>query len=471
MRLARSLRGHAIRFGSAWRMAWHGVLANPLRSALTVLSVMIGVASVVTLISIGEGARQAVIEQFESLGENVILIEAQDTSIEFPADLADDLLQRVPTLRYATPVVEVESTLRWRRARGSAEVLGTNAQFPAIRDHALVAGSFFTDLHVQQRAPVAVLGYNYGVGLLRGRSPVGQWITLGGRSFRIIGVLAPKGAGQAGGIDDKIVIPYTVAQQLAEKRTVDQIWVKAASPADADLAVAQLGRIFRRQIGIDPAAPSPGQGGEEGSPEGEPLPPGEKGELLMHEGGRRVVARLARPVPAEVAPGGGEGGESGQGGGTTLPATRPDELVTITNLNQAVKRADEANRIMTLLLGGIAAVSLLVGGIGIMNIMLVSVSERTAEIGLRKALGAKRGDLLTQFLLEAFLLSGAGGLLGLTVGRGSAGIVARYGLEVASTPEAAVVAVAAALGVGVLFGGYPAWLASGLEPVEALRRP
>lgn len=449
------MRKFLVRFGFALSMAAHGVMANPLRSGLTVLSVIIGVGSVVTLISIGEGARQAVVQQFESLGENVIMIESQDSSIQFPAELAGQLLERVPSLQYATPVVITETQMRWRRARDTVEVLGVNSDFPLIRDHPVISGLFFSELHVQQRSPVAVLGYDYGVALMGGRSPVGQTITLGGRSFRIIGVLGQKGENQAGGIDRKILIPYTTAQLLAGKRTADQIWVKARSAAEADLAIAQLGRIFRRQVGLDPLAPAPGGGA--GTGPGAPYLPGMD---MSYDVGAVVMPGMMPEVPAP--PGGSPGSSAG--------SKDIEELITITNLNQAVKSADQANRIMTLLLGGIAAVSLLVGGIGIMNIMLVSVSERTAEIGLRKAVGATRADLLTQFLLEAFLLSATGALLGLLIGHASAGIISRYGLDVVFTPEAAIIALGAALSVGVLFGGYPAWLASSLQPVEALRR-
>jgi putative ABC transport system permease protein len=175
-------------------MAGHGVLANPLRSALTILGVAIGVASIVSLMGIGEGARQAVVKQFKSLGANVIVIKALDPSVEFDPEQAEGLTERVEGLQLATPVVYTEGPMRWRRARGTADLLGVNNHFPEIRDHELVAGHFFTKWHVEQRSPVAVLGYNIAAGLLGGRSPVGQTFTLSGYTFRIIGVLAPKGA-------------------------------------------------------------------------------------------------------------------------------------------------------------------------------------------------------------------------------------------------------------------------------------
>jgi putative ABC transport system permease protein len=423
------------------QMAGHGVSANPLRSGLTILGVAIGVASVVSLMGVGEGARRAVMQQFDSLGSNVIVIRAEHPSTRFLPEFADELVERVPTLVAATPVIEAQATMRWRRARGQVDLLGVNEMFPEIRDHALVSGQFFTKWHVELRSPVAVLGYNIGVGLMYGRSPVGQTLTIDGRSYRIVGVLAEKGAGRADDIDNKILIPYTTAQQIALSRTVTEIWGKASSAREADLAVVQLGRIIRRKLGLDLSAPSPGP------------TPVEPGRDTGGMDGPGVMPPVEPPGPPA----------------STLLQTGQD-LVTITSLNRLVKEADEANRVMTLLLGGIAAVSLLVGGLGIMNIMLVAVTERTGEIGVRRALGAKQADLLTQFLLEALFLSGIGLVAGVAAGVFGAGVFERYGLETAVSLQSIQVAAAVSLGTGLLFGVYPAMAASSVPPIEALRR-
>ena len=438
-RLATPLRPRLVRFSFSAQMAWHGVVANPLRSGLTVLGVAIGVAAVVSLMGVGEGARQAVMRQFQSLGANVIVLRAEDKTVKFHPEEAEELVLDVSRLSMATPVVETTSPIKWRRTRGVGDLLGVNEKFPEIRDHPLVSGHFFAPFHVKQRSPVAVLGYNVAVSLMGGRSPVGQTFAMAGHTFRIIGVLAPKGEGAGDGIDDKILIPYTTALQIAETRTVTEIWCKANSASEADLAVVQLGRIYGRRLGLDQSAPTlqpPGQGG---SSDG-------RGSLP--------------PVP------GGEPG--GEPGGSVLSGGK--DLVTITNLNRLVKEADKANRVMTLLLGGIAAVSLLVGGLGIMNIMLVAVTERTSEIGVRRALGAKQGDLVTQFLMEAFYLSGVGAVAGVAAGIWGAGLFERWGLQTAISPQAVLVAAFVAIGTGLLFGVYPAYAASSVPPVEALRR-
>jgi len=446
MDFTKRLRSFFIRLWFSAQMAGHGILSNPLRSSLTILGVAIGVASVVSLMGIGEGARQAGVEQFESLGTNVIVIKAEAPALEFEPEEAEELVERVEGLELATPVVHTEGIVRWRRARGTMEFLGVNEEFPLVRDHPLLAGHFFTEWHVRQRSPVAVLGYNVGVGLMQGRNPVGQTLTVEGRTYRIVGVLSRKGAGNAEGIDDKVVIPYTAAQRIASKKTVEEIWAKAGSRQEATLAVVQLGRIYRRKLGLDQSAPTVAPVTEE--PQGE-VQPGQVQKVPATE--------MKRPPGAEEPP--------------PEPVLQTGkELITITSLNQLVQEADRANWIMTLLLGGIAAVSLLVGGLGIMNIMLVAVAERTAEIGVRRALGARQSDLVAQFLLEALYLSGIGVVAGVAAGIWGANLFAERGFETVVSLRAVEIATGVALGSGLLFGVYPALSASSIPPAEALRK-
>ncbi len=437
----KNAKSFLVRWWFTARMAIHGILSKPLRSALTILGVAIGVASVVSLMGIGEGARRAVVEQFESLGTNVVSIRAHSKVAEFDPNETLELVDRVEGLEMATPVVRVDTIMKWMRARGKVGIIGVNEEFSDIRDHDLIAGHFFTGIHVEQRAPVAVLGHDMGMGLLGGRNPVGRSIKLDGQNYRIIGILEAKGKGNADDIDNKIIIPYSSALKIAESRNVDEIWGKAASAKEADLAVVQLGRIFKRKLGIDQNAPTPGSGGGESG--------GNMGEPPMMEG-----PPMEEPAPPTKPVFSGMG----------------DDLITITSLNQLVEEADNANRVMTLLLGGIAAVSLLVGGLGIMNIMLVAVTERTEEIGVRRALGAKKGDLLLQFILEALYVSIIGSLAGIAVGIWGMNIFGRYGFETAISFQAIRIAVVVAISSGLLFGVYPAISASSIPPVEALRR-
>lgn len=442
-----------IRLWFTAKMAMHGILSNPLRSALTILGVTIGVTSVVSLMGIGEGARQAVVEQFESLGANVIQIQSHHVSMEFEPEYVDELVERVDGLDVATPIVNTKTTMKWRRTMGNISILGTNNEFPAVRDHELIAGHFFTSLHIKQRSPVAVLGYNTGVGLLNGRNVVGHTLILNGRTYRIIGVLAQKGNGIADDIDNKIVIPYTSALRIDDKRTVSEIWGKAPSGIQADLAVVQLSRIIKNKLGIGQKAP----GQPDVPSDGNDMPAGVsvKSKAMLEAASGSVSGRM---------PAGQNNNNNSQ-----LPFMGED-VITITNLNQLVEEADSANRVMTLLLGGIAAVSLLVGGLGIMNIMMVAVNERTEEIGLRRAVGAKQGDLLMQFILEAFYVSVIGSIAGIVAGIWGLGIFENIGFDTAVSINAIKIATIVALSSGLLFGVYPAILASSVPPIEALRR-
>jgi len=422
-------------------MALNGLTSNLLRTFLTVLGILIGVASVVSLMGIGEGARRTVVEQFESLGKNVVIVKSNQPALNFDPEEYIELLDRVDGLEYATSVVNTETNIRWRRSRGEVEILGVNEQYPIIRDHELIDGNFFSSLHVKQRSPVAVLGYNVAVSLLNGRSPVGQSMTVDGISYRIIGVLAQKGEGKGEGIDNKVIIPYTSAMKIDGNRTVSEIWGKSDSPENSALSIVQLGRIYKRQLGIYDKDTN--TGGEDGGGE----EPGIPIEEPMKE--ERTVQPKKQNNPI---------------------FDNSEELITVTSLNQLVKEADNANRVMTLLLGGIAAVSLLVGGLGIMNIMLVAVSERTSEIGVRRALGAKKYDLLIQFMLEALYVSIIGCIIGIAVGIYVINLFNRNGLDAVVSLQAVKISTVVALTSGLLFGVYPAYMASNLPPVEALNR-
>jgi putative ABC transport system permease protein len=284
------------------------------------------------------------------------------------------------------------------------------------------------------------------VSLLNGRSPVGQTMTIDGISYRIIGVLSRKGEGKGENIDNKVIIPYTAAMKIDGDRTVSEIWGKSDSPENAALSIVQLGRIYKRELGIYDKDTGPGDG--DGDDDG--------------GGGEVPDMPVEEPIKEEI---------------NTQPRNQDnnifnssDELITVTSLNQLVREADNANRVMTLLLGGIAAVSLLVGGLGIMNIMLVAVSERTSEIGVRRALGAKKYDLLLQFMLEALYVSIIGCIIGIATGIYVINLFNRNGLDAVVSMQAVKISTVVALTSGLLFGVYPAYMASNLPPVEALNR-
>ncbi|MCL1872885.1 MAG: ABC transporter permease [Clostridiales bacterium] len=474
----KGLAGFGVRLWFGMQMAFHGIVTNPLRSLLTLLGVAIGVASVVSLMSIGEGARISVMEQFLSLGSNVIVVESHNPQYDFDPHRAEEFVKRVSGLQMATPIMEGSVNIKWRRIRATVPLLGVNHDFPAIRDQKLVAGGFFSPLHIEQRSPVVVLGYNVAEDLSLGRNPAGQTLSINGLDYTIMGVLEAKGKDKGEGIDDKIVIPYSTAVKVLKKQKVKQIICKADTLKNVDLAVIQLGRIFHQELNFSPGSKPFGGGSGGGDIDREKPIPGGDAEIIYDEGmifddamifdGGMISYEEDMMMPDEpIAAFPEEPGAVKPDNSGTL---RQDEPITVTSLNQMVNEADQANRVMTLLLGAIAAVSLLVGGLGIMNIMLVAVAERIGEIGVRRALGARQNDLVMQFILEALYLSAFGAMLGIILGLSALGLFNSYGMTAVVSFTAIRVAVLVSLGCGLIFGVYPALSASSVPPVEALRR-
>ncbi len=453
--------------GRIWgglEMALQGVAAGGVRSLLTVLGVAIGVASVVSLLGIGEGAKQAVVAQFDRLGTNVITLESNTPWAPLHAGLAPWLLAHVPGLSGAVPVVGVREPVTWRSAgstSGGPGVLGVTPALLGVHPLRVARGRFLSGLEQGAALHVAVLGAQADQSLFGSLDPIGQDLYIGRARFRVIGVLAAGGGSVLGqgtlsapgatsttssgsgsatsrqavgigsSIGDSVLIPQSTAELLTGTPEVSAIWLKAANRRAVDPAVLQIERILALRFDLARS------GGPGGGPGGRGGPPG--------GGGRALV------LP----------GQPGHGGGG----------VSVQSLNALVSRADAADRTLSLMLAAISAVSLVVGGIGVMNIMLVAVRERTVEIGLRKALGALQVEIIYQFLIEAVLLCAAGGLLGWLGGYAGMQVLHRLSIAATPVPGALPLALGAATGVALVFGSYPAYLASELEPVEALRRP
>ena len=482
-----------VRLWNGVEVALSGIATGGLRSVLTVLGVAIGVASVVSLLAIGEGARQAVAAQYQSLGTNVITVQSHDSATPLTDATVAQLQQRVGLVSAVMPVVGVSAPVYWRTAQSQNSsgltVLGVTPELLAIRGEQVARGSFLSPLEQSGGLHVAVLGASAAAQLFGGLDPIGQDILIGQAPFRVIGVLASQGGGalgtgavpalgpvggsatsasgsgtgQAGagsapssaqqavqvgsGIDSAVLIPESTAEWLTGTTQLSASWMKAKTRNDVEPAVLETERILAIVFNLSANLQSNGSGPFQGFP----------------------GPRFGFGPGPFCTPGGC--GPQGSGNGATLVVPGAgSQALTVESLNALVRQADAANRVLTLMLTAIAGVSLLVGGIGVMNIMLVSVRERTVEIGLRKALGALQADLLYQFVLEALLLSAFGGLAGWVAGFGGVRLLLHYGVQAAPLPGALGLALGAAAGVGVLFGTYPAYLASELQPVEALRR-
>jgi putative ABC transport system permease protein len=392
-----------VRIAEAARVAWEALRANKLRSGLTILGVVIGVASVVVLVAIGTGARNEVTSGVESLGSNILFVAPGNLSFgSTPAlsRLGLDDVRRVGDAvgdprRVATTVASGEIA-RVGPRRTNVNVTGTNETIPLVFDRTLARGAFFTASDVETRRRVAVLGADPAEALFPDRDPVGKSVTVGGVRFRIVGVMSRVGTAFGVARDAEVFIPVTAAQRLFGISRVDGIAVKAPSSGEVD----EEQRIIRE-----------------------------------------VVARA-----------------------------HPEQEYQVLTQRDILGVVGRILGILTLVLASIAGISLLVGGVGVMNIMLVSVSERTREIGLRKAVGARTRDVLRQFLLEAVALTVSGGVVGILVGIAGSLLVGRLSpVPAAITGWSVALAFGVSVAVGVFFGVYPARKAARMQPVAALR--
>jgi putative ABC transport system permease protein len=403
-------------------IAWRSLRSNKLRSFLTMLGIIIGVAAVVALMGVGQGAQDSITSSITSQGTNLLTIfpgavnqggvrgqagGAQTLTQEDADAVADP--QNCPDCAYvASEYARGTGSAVFESQNTTTRVIGITPDYPTVRNLTIGSGDWFGRTEIAAATNVCVLGSTTADTLFQGQDPIGQTIRVNRLSFKVVGVTAPKGGVGFANPDDAIYVPITVAQRkLFGQRGAN---VSGHSVTTIYVQVADKDRMADAQDEIT---------------------------NLLRERHR---------------------------------------LTTADNDFQVINQADLLNTlngvvtILTLFLGSIAGISLLVGGIGIMNIMLVSVTERTREIGIRKAVGAQQGDILRQFLIEAMTLSASGGLLGLALGVLIAQLISLSGsLTSVVTPASAALAVGFSLAVGLFFGIYPARRAARLDPIEALR--
>ena len=378
------------------RLAFHGMVSNKLRALLTMLGVIIGVAAVIVLVAIGQGASSLVTSRIETLGTNVLFVSPAGGT-PFPVSEATVIARALPFPTRVVPEMNTGTKVSTLTASGGAQVVGTTPAYIHIGAASLAAGHFLTPLEMTQDQPVAVLGATQVQTLFGGSNPVGSTVMILGQQFRIIGALNSVGQGPGASQDNDIFIPMTLAQSLLSTTQLSQVMVKAPSPDQANLAADYLTNLYTNTFGSANA-------------------------------------------------------------------------VTIASEDQVLQTLQATRATFTHLLAGTAAIALIVGGIGIMNIMLVSVTERTREIGIRQALGATREDILLQFLLESMAMSLSGGTVGAILGVGLVHIgPVLWKTPAVFSPNALILAFVFSTAVGLGFGLYPAIKASGLDPIQALR--
>jgi putative ABC transport system permease protein len=408
----------------AIRIAANGLLANRLRSTLTMLGITIGVAAVILLVAVGNGEAVQINSQIQSLGANVIYVypsnarAAGGVSQGFgsaqsltQADVdALNTRQQDPDVVAAIPITQSGGQITYANQNYFAPTTGTTTDFPQVRNYQVAEGSFFTSDDVTSRHRVVVLGTTVVQNLFGATDPIGQTIKISRQSFRVVGVFASKGGSGLGSQDNVVVAPITTVWAYltgGRGKVISQIVASAASPSTVSAAETEITTIL----------------------------------LQRHQ--------ISDPAQADFQ---------------------------LQSQQDILNQANSIATALTLVLGAIAGISLVVGGIGIMNIMLVTVTERTREIGIRKAIGAKRADVLTQFLIEAMVLSGLGGALGIAVGallaKEAPNIPAiatsSFPTPVVSAPSV-LLAFGVSVGIGLFFGIYPANRAARLHPIEALR--
>ena len=395
-------------------VALAAIRANAMRSFLTTLGIIIGVAAVIAMVSLGEGAQRRVEAQIERMGTNVLTIRAGQSTfggvrgeggVTLSVDDAEALRSESGGLLTLAPEVTSRQQVSYLRWNSSNEIVGTWPEYFEIYENSLIAGRFFDEGEVQGRRRVAVLGYNIPEEALGTPVPLllGKTIQIGGQLFEVIGVLAEKGEMGRSRPDESIYIPVSTAiyRVFGGRERLSAIYAATLSPDEMDQAFAEIDRILRRQHRIQPGA---------------------------------------------------------------------EADFNISNAADLLASFNETTQVFGYLLAGIAGVSLLVGGIGIMNIMLVSVTERTREIGVRKAMGATRKAILFQFLIEALVLCVLGGILGVAIGWGGAQAITRLAQwDTAVSMMAVVMALGFSAAIGLFFGIWPAQRAAKLDPIDALR--
>ena len=399
-------------YKESFLMAWASLVANKLRSLLTMLGIIIGVAAVIALVSIGNGVKQDIEDSISSLGSNllVVLPGAPRTPGARPSQgsmkslkISDyEAIAKLEGVKAASPMTNGSYVVIYQNKNWTTSVAGVNANFQDVNNWTMTSGRFFSDKNVQNRERVAVVGQTVVKNLFTDEDPVGKEIRVKNIPFRVIGVLKSKGNGTMGNDqDDTVLIPYTTSMERVEGIDyLRRVYVVAKDDGGIDRLQADIENLLR----------------------------------VRHN----------------------------------IKDTNLDDF-NIQNMKSIMETVAQTTGTFTLFLGAVAAISLVVGGIGIMNIMLVSVTERTREIGVRKALGATYSVIVTQFLIEAVVISLIGGFIGIAFGIGASKVIGMVsGMSTIVSVPTIIMSFAFSMAIGLIFGIYPARKAAKLNPIDAL---
>ena len=383
----------------SFKMGFNGIISNKMRSVLTMLGIIIGVAAVIVLVSLATGTTQSITDRISSMGSNLLSVNIFGRGNG--GTLTEEEMNEWRAkegIKYLAPTVSGSQEVKAGTSSMNASFIGTVKDYVDMNGLELTDGRNLADMDIVVRSHVVIIGSEIAAELFEGENPIGQNLKIAGMNFKVVGVLASSGSSMMGSNDTRVIVPYTTAQRLLQNARIGSVAVGVATPEQVPEVKAYL-----------------------------------EGELLKKYGST--------------------------------------DSFNIFDQTELLSTLQETTALMAMLVGGIAGISLVVGGIGIMNIMLVSVTERTREIGIRKAIGAQKRHILGQFLIESVVLSCTGGLIGVLIG---IGIMRLVGIFVESlTGNVSITIVGIAFGfsaaIGIIFGVYPANKASNLNPIDALR--
>jgi putative ABC transport system permease protein len=379
------------------KSAFKSVLSNKLRSALTILGLIIGIASVIILVGIGSGASESVTSEVKSLGTDVLTITIADEDSSFKFSELDEILE-LDNISKVAPYKSINKTItRDETSTSTASILGINDSYLDLMNAKISSGRTISIIDVENKSKVCILGSEIATTLFSLADPVGETVKINGDKFTVIAVLEEQGSSMGTNIDDLVLIPITSAVYLNEDTNIQNLYVQVENEDLINMTKNVLENYIRRTLSIS------------------------------------------------------------------------SDYYSVSSQDSTLDTLESVNNTLSLLLGGIASISLVVGGIGVMNVMLVSVTERTREIGIRKSLGAKKRDILFQFLVEALVLSLLGGIIGVALGLGIGYLAENFGFTFTPSAFVTCLAFSASALIGIVFGIIPASKAANLNPIEALR--
>lgn len=372
------------------------IVNNKLRSILTMLGLVIGIASVIILVGIGNGTSSQVSSQVQSLGANILTLSIQTSDASLEYSQLDDM-QKLMNVESVAPYKTVSSTVtRGDTTSQRASIIATTPYYMEVTNLTISSGRLLSKIDLENKSKVCLLGSDIAETLFSLSNPVGQSIKINGDNYTVIGVLTAVGSSMGSNVDDMIIIPFTTAKYLGSDTSINSLYIKVSDENKIDMTTSQIEKFIESTLGI-----------------------------------------------------------------TT-------DYFSVSSQDSMLDTMDSINNTLSLLLGGIASISLIVGGIGVMNVMLVSVTERTKEIGIRKAIGAKRMDILMQFLIEALVLCLLGGVIGVLFGLGIGTVLGKMGYTFSPSAKIVIIAFLSSAVIGTVFGIFPANKASKLNPIDAL---